>query len=107
MFFLPLARVLAAAVQGQDGALSPSALVSRLTAEKIWTLACLTSTRSCGVAWNTVVLALLTATGTTLLGLALALLVTRTALPAAAPDAPPHRAARDHAAVRDRARASS
>ena len=78
--FLPLARVLAAAVQGQDGALSPSALASRLTAEKIWTLACLRSTRSCGVAWNTIVLALLTATGTTLLGLALALLVSRTTL---------------------------
>jgi iron(III) transport system permease protein len=78
--FLPLGRVLAAAVQGQDGALSPSALVSRLTAEKIWTLACLRSTRSCGVAWNTVVLALLTAAGTTLLGLALALLVSRTTL---------------------------
>ena len=78
--FLPLGRVLAAAVQGQDGALNPSALASRLTAEKIWTLACLRSTRSCGVAWNTVVLALLTAAGTTLLGLALALLVSRTTL---------------------------
>ncbi len=78
--FLPLARVLAAAIQGQDGALSPSALASRLTAEKIWTLACLRSTRSCGVAWNTIVLALLTAAGTTLLGLALALLVSRTTL---------------------------
>jgi len=79
--FFPLARVLVAAVLGPDGALSPGALWSRLTAEKIWTLACLRSTRSCGVAWNTIVLALLTAAGTTLLGLALALLVTRTALP--------------------------
>jgi iron(III) transport system permease protein len=79
--FLPLGRVLAAAVQGPDGILSPGALVSRLTAEKIWTLACLTSTRSCGVAWNTVVLALLTAAITTALGLALALLITRTGLP--------------------------
>jgi len=79
--FLPLARVLAAAVQAPDGALSLGALVSRLTAEKIWSLACLRSTRSCGVAWNTLGLALLTATGTTVLGLALALLVTRTRLP--------------------------
>jgi iron(III) transport system permease protein len=77
----PLARVLAAAVQRADGALDPTALWSRLTAEKIWTLACLRSTRSCGVAWNTIALALLCATGTTLFGLALALLVTRTALP--------------------------
>jgi iron(III) transport system permease protein len=74
----PLARVLVAAVFGADGRPSPSALWSRLSAEKIWTLACLTSARSCGVAWNTLALALLTATGTTVLGLALALLVTRT-----------------------------
>ena len=79
--FFPLGRVLAAAVLGPDGALNPAALWSRLTAEKIWTPACLSSARSCGVAWNTLVLAALTAGGTTLLGLALALLVTRTALP--------------------------
>jgi iron(III) transport system permease protein len=79
--FYPLARVLVAAVLGPDGALSPGSLGSRLTAEKIWTLACLTSARRCGVAWNTLALALLTAAGTTVLGLALALLVTRTAVP--------------------------
>jgi iron(III) transport system permease protein len=79
--FLPLGRVLAAAVQTPDGALDASALWARLTAEKIWTLACLSSSRGCGVAWNTLALALLTSTGTTVLGLALALLVTRTALP--------------------------
>jgi iron(III) transport system permease protein len=79
--FFPLGRVLAAAVLGPDGALNLAALWSRLTAEKIWTLACFSSARSCGVAWNTLVLALLTAAVTTLLGLALALLVTRTALP--------------------------
>lgn len=79
--FFPLGRVLAAAVLDRDGALNPAALGSRLTAEKIWTLACLSSARSCGVAWNTLVLALLAAAVTTVLGLALALLVTRTALP--------------------------
>ena len=79
--FLPLGRVLAAAIQGGDGALNVGAFWSRLTAEKIWTLACLSSRRSCGVAWNTLALALATAAGTTLLGLALALLVTRTSLP--------------------------
>jgi iron(III) transport system permease protein len=79
--FLPLSRVLTAAVQSSAGGLDLSALASRLTAEKIWTLACLSSSRSCGVAWNTLVLALITAAGTTLLGLVLALLVTRTAVP--------------------------
>jgi iron(III) transport system permease protein len=79
--FLPLGRVLVAAVQGQGGAASPAALASRLGAEKIWTLACLSSARACGVAWNTITLALSCAAGTTLLGLALALLVTRSAFP--------------------------
>jgi iron(III) transport system permease protein len=80
--FLPLGRMLVAAVVVADGAVSASALWSRLTAEKIWTLACLTSAgRRCGVAWNTLLLAVLCAAGTTALGLALALLVTRTALP--------------------------
>ncbi|HEV8584023.1 MAG TPA: iron ABC transporter permease [Methylomirabilota bacterium] len=79
--FLPLGRVLGAAVQGPGGALNVSALVSRLTAEKAWTLACLTSARSCGVVWNTLALALSCALGTTVLGLALALLVTRSTLP--------------------------
>jgi iron(III) transport system permease protein len=79
--FYPLGRILVAALLGPDGAPSAAAFWSRLTAEKIWTLACLTSTRRCGVAWNTLALALLTAAGTTVLGLALALLVVRTALP--------------------------
>jgi iron(III) transport system permease protein len=79
--FLPLVKVLAAAIQDAAGRVDLSALWARLTAEKIWTLACLTSARSCGVAWNTLALALVTAGGTTLLGLVLALLVARTALP--------------------------
>jgi len=76
----PLARVLAAAVQAPGGP-SLAALGARLTAEKIWMLACLGSARSCGTAWNTLVLATLCAAGSTALGLALALLVTRTRLP--------------------------
>src|SRR5207249_12049480 len=50
----------------------------RLLAAKIWRIDCLTGGRSCGVGWNTLVLALLTATTTTALGLAFALVVTRT-----------------------------
>ena len=76
----PLARVLGAAVQAPGGS-SLAALGARLTAEKIWTLACLGSSRSCGIAWNTLLLATLCAAGSTALGLALALLVTRTRLP--------------------------
>ncbi len=55
-----------------------AATADRLLAPKIWTLACLTSRSNCGVAWNTLVLALSTASLATLLGLAFALIVTRT-----------------------------
>ena len=74
----PLSTVLIAALQTGDGALSLARLGARLVEPKLWTLACLTgSGRQCGVAWSTLVLALLTATGTTLLGLAFALVATR------------------------------
>ena len=76
--FYPVARILLSAVQGSDGALSMRALVERLFAAKIWRLDCLTGGRSCGVGWNTLLLAVLTATTTTTLGLAFALVVTRT-----------------------------
>src|SRR6185503_10605034 len=46
-------------------------------AAKIWRLDCLTG-GSCGVGWNTLVLAILTGTTTTTLGLAFALVATRT-----------------------------
>jgi iron(III) transport system permease protein len=74
----PVARILLSAVQGSDGALSVRALVERLFAAKIWRLDCLTGGRSCGVGWNTLLLAVLTATTTTMLGLAFALVGTRT-----------------------------
>ncbi|MBI3507996.1 MAG: iron ABC transporter permease [Proteobacteria bacterium] len=55
-----------------------AATADRLLAPKIWSLACVVSGSSCGVAWNTVVLAASTASLATLLGLAFALIVTRT-----------------------------
>ncbi len=76
--FYPVARIVLSAVQGSDGALSVRALVERLFAAKIWRLDCLTGGRSCGVGWNTLLLAVLTASTTTMLGLAFALIVTRT-----------------------------
>ena len=75
--FYPVARILVGAVLANDGALSGRALVERLFAAKIWRLDCLTG-GSCGVGWNTLVLALLTGATTTALGLAFALVVTRT-----------------------------
>ena len=74
----PLVRVLASAVQTRSNEFSVAALGSRILAEKIWSVGCLFGGSRCGVAWNTLFLALLTATGTTALGLAFALIVTRT-----------------------------
>nr|WP_316641888.1 iron ABC transporter permease [uncultured Roseateles sp.] len=72
----PVLRVLAGAFE-QDGAFSLTALWSRTTDARIWSLGCVSGLR-CGVAWNTLFLGLATATGATLLGLAFALVVTRT-----------------------------
>ena len=83
--FFPVVRILSAAVETDGGALSPSALAARLFTAKIWRLDCLTGGGTCGVAWNTLLLALLTAASTTGLGLAFALVVTRTRFIAARP----------------------
>ena len=53
-------------------------LAARLTTEKIWGLSCIAGARRCGVAWNTLLLATACAIGCTALGLAFALVVTRT-----------------------------
>ena len=75
--FFPVAKVLVAA--GYDsGGLDATDFVERLTATDIWSLACLTGGRSCGVFWNSLLLAVLCGLLTTLLGLSFALLAQRT-----------------------------
>ena len=74
----PVVRILLSAVHADGGALSAGAFLERLATAKIWRLDCLTDGGRCGVAWNTLLLALSTATATTALGLAFALVVTRT-----------------------------
>jgi iron(III) transport system permease protein len=64
-------------VAGPDQTLL-SAFVDRFATQKNWGLACLSRGGSCGVAWNTLALAAATATSCTVLGLAFALIVTRT-----------------------------
>jgi iron(III) transport system permease protein len=59
-----------------------AALADRLLDRKIWGLACLSSNVNCGVFWNTLALAVSTATAATMLGLCFALIVTRTGFPA-------------------------
>ena len=76
--FFPVVKILIQALQDSDGAFSSSAFAARLTTEKIWGLACIAGTRRCGVAWNTLLLATACAIACTALGLAFALVVTRT-----------------------------
>jgi len=76
--FYPVVTVLIQAAQDAEGAWSLTAFTRRLFTEKIWGLGCLAGGSRCGVAWNTLVLALLCATIATGLGLAFALIVTRT-----------------------------
>ena len=74
----PILRILVQAFQNGDGAFMPALLLERLTTEKIWSLRCLSGGGRCGVAWNTLFLALGCGAGTTALGLAFALIATRT-----------------------------
>ncbi|MGI8894742.1 MAG: ABC transporter permease [Casimicrobiaceae bacterium] len=79
--FFPVFTILIQAFEGNDGAFSLPALVARLFTEKIWGFNCLTGGTRCGVAWNTLLLAVLCAFACTALGLAFALIVTRTRFP--------------------------
>ncbi len=74
----PVLTILAQAFQVPQGASLSAAFSERLFNSKIWGLGCLTGAASCGVAWNSLALALATATACTLLGLACALIVVRT-----------------------------
>ncbi|MBI3367661.1 MAG: iron ABC transporter permease, partial [Burkholderiales bacterium] len=74
---LPVLRALSGALLDESGAFSLAALGERLFHERIWGLSCVAGGVRCGTAWNTLFLALLTATGTTVLGTLLALLAER------------------------------
>lgn len=79
--FLPVAFVLAGAVTDETGGFLPSALLARLSGAEIWSLRCLAGAGRCGVVWNSIFLGVLTGLCTTLLGLAFALIATRTDFP--------------------------
>ncbi len=74
---LPVLRSLSGAFFDEAGNASITALWQRIGNERTWGLNCLSvfsAGQRCGVAWNTLFLALLTAAGTTVLGTMLALL---------------------------------
>jgi iron(III) transport system permease protein len=74
---LPVLTALVGAFFDEAGKPSIAALWERIGNERTWGLGCLVGGQRCGVAWNTLFLALITATGTTVLGLMLALLAER------------------------------
>lgn len=74
---LPVGRAVGAAFFDEAGVWSLDAFAQRMSNERVWGLACLSSHRSCGVAWNTLWLGVLSAAGTTVLGTMLALLAER------------------------------
>ncbi len=76
--FYPVAHILISAFQSNDGTFSPGLFFPRFFNSDIWGLGCLDLKGSCGPAINSVVLAILTGAGSTLMGLAFALIFTRT-----------------------------
>ncbi|MDA9520461.1 iron ABC transporter permease [Bradyrhizobium sp. CCBAU 11434] len=79
--FLPVATILRSALVDATGGWALGEFADRLLSSTIWGLGCAGGGIACGVAWNTLILGVLTGLITTLLGLACALLVLRTAMP--------------------------
>ncbi|MEP6969041.1 MAG: iron ABC transporter permease [Betaproteobacteria bacterium] len=75
---LPVYQMLAIPFHDADGAWALAPFFERLLDSKVWRLGCLTGGSTCGVAWNSLVLALTVGLLSTLLGLAFALVLTRT-----------------------------
>ncbi|MBO9513434.1 MAG: ABC transporter permease subunit, partial [Variovorax sp.] len=73
----PVGKALAGAFIDERGGWSLAAFAARIGTERVWGLGCLSGGVRCGVAWNTLALALLTATGTTCLGTLMALMAER------------------------------
>ncbi|GAB4385144.1 ABC transporter permease [Albidovulum sp.] len=74
--FFPIVRMLLAAFVTEEGGHSVAVFVAKFLDGRIWGLGCLWGGR-CGVAWNSLMLAVLVGLVTTLLGLAFALVATR------------------------------
>lgn len=80
--FYPIVSMFAGSFQDFHGSFNPDGFIRNIQDPAIWSLDCVVGGARCGVAWRTLFLALMTATGSTLLGLAFALVATRTRFPA-------------------------
>ncbi len=74
--FFPIAKMLLAAFITEDGSYSVSVFAAKFFDTRLWGLGCFRGAR-CGVAWNSLLLAVLVGFLTTALGLVFALVVTR------------------------------
>jgi len=77
----PVVKALYSAFLDAEGRFALLAIFGRIGDERIWGLSCLAGGVRCGVAWNTLFLALCVALGTTVLGTMMALLAERAAGP--------------------------
>ncbi|MEW9838253.1 ABC transporter permease [Mesorhizobium marinum] len=76
--FMPILQMFASALVTQDGDYSLAVFLQKMFSERLWGLSCLAGGPRCGVAWNSLFLAVLVGVITTALGLVFALMVTRT-----------------------------
>lgn len=74
--FFPISKMLLAAFVTEEGGYSATIFAAKFFDDRLWGLGCLTGGR-CGVAWNSLFLAILVGFLTTVLGLVFALVVTR------------------------------
>lgn len=79
--FYPIGSMFVGAFQDFDGSFNPDGFIANIQDTSIWSLDCLIGGNRCGIAWRTLWLAIMTAGGSTLLGLAFALVATRTNFP--------------------------
>lgn len=76
--FMPIIQMLGGVFLDEDGGYSLPTFLSKFFSDRIWGLSCLGEGTRCGVAWNSLFLAVLIGFITTALGLVFALLATRT-----------------------------
>ncbi|WP_428687909.1 ABC transporter permease [Roseibium sp.] len=79
--FYPIGSMFVGSVQDFDGSFKPDGLIRNIQDPGIWSLNCAVGAGRCGVAWRTLFLALMSGLGSTVLGLAFALVATRTNFP--------------------------
>ncbi len=79
--FYPIGSMFIGAFQDFDGSVNFDGFSRNIADTSIWSLDCVIGGVRCGIAWRTLFLAIMTAAGSTLLGLAFALVATRTHFP--------------------------